>query len=44
MKKILIVEDELIVRSIYRRKFELSGYKVDTAEDGSIALKMLPEF
>ena len=34
MKKILIVEDELIVRSIYRRKFEISGFQVETAEEG----------
>jgi len=44
MKKILIVEDELIVRSIYRRKFEMSGYQVETAEEGAAALKMLPDF
>src|SRR5580700_1760097 len=44
MKKILIVEDELVVRSIYRRKFEMSGYQVATAEEGAAALKMLPEF
>jgi CheY-like chemotaxis protein len=44
MKKILIVEDDLIVRSIYRRKFEMSGYKVETAEEGTAALNMLPVF
>ncbi|HEY3863631.1 MAG TPA: response regulator [Verrucomicrobiae bacterium] len=44
MKKILIIEDELVVRSIYRRKFEMSGYKVETAEEGPAALKMLPDF
>src|SRR5580692_3548542 len=44
MKKILIVEDELVVRSIYRRKFEMSGYEVETAEEGSAALKLLPVF
>jgi len=44
MKKILIVEDELIVRSIYRRKFEISGYQVETAEEGSAALNLLPTF
>jgi len=44
MKKILIVEDELVVRSIYRRKFEMSGYQVETAEEGSAALKLLPIF
>jgi CheY-like chemotaxis protein len=44
MKKILIVEDDLIIRSIYRRKFEMSGYKVETAEEGNAALKMLLSF
>jgi CheY-like chemotaxis protein len=44
MKKILIVEDELIVRSIYRRKFEMSGYQVETAEEGTAALNLLPTF
>lgn len=44
MKKILIVEDELIVRSIYRRKFEISGYQVETAEEGTAALNLLRTF
>lgn len=44
MKKILIVEDDLIVRSIYRRKFEMSGYQVETAEEGTAALNLLPIF
>lgn len=44
MRKILIIEDDLIVRSIYRRKFEMSGYEVETAEEGSAALGLLPEF
>lgn len=44
MKKILIIEDELIVRSIYRRKFEISGYQVETAEEGTAALNLLPNF
>jgi CheY-like chemotaxis protein/cell division septation protein DedD len=44
MKKLLIIEDDLIVRSIYRRKFEMSGYKVETAEEGAAALAMLPDF
>jgi CheY-like chemotaxis protein len=44
MKKILIIEDDLIVRSIYRRKFEMSGYTVETAEEGAAALALLPVF
>src|SRR5271170_5694189 len=44
MRKILIIEDELVVRSIYRRKYEMAGYQVETAEEGSAALNMLPNF
>jgi CheY-like chemotaxis protein len=44
MKRILIIEDDLIVRSIYRRKFEMSGYKVETAEEGGAALALMPSF
>src|SRR5581483_369374 len=44
MKKILIVEDDLLIRGIYRRKFELSGYQVEVAEDGPTALKTLETF
>ena len=44
MKKILIIEDDLIVRSIYRRKFEISGYTVETAEEGGAALALLSDF
>jgi len=34
----------LIVRSIYRRKFEISGYQVETAEEGTAALNLLNTF
>jgi CheY-like chemotaxis protein len=44
MKKILIIEDEVIVRSIYRRKFEISGYQVETAEEGASGLELLATF
>ena len=44
MKKILIIEDDLIVRTIYRRKFEMAGYKVETAEEGAAGLKIIPTF
>ena len=44
MKKILIVEDELIVRSIYRRKYEISGYQVEAAEEGEAALNLMATF
>src|ERR1700677_2006061 len=44
MKKSLIAEEDLIARTIYRRKFEMSGYKVETAEEGAAALNLLPTF
>jgi CheY-like chemotaxis protein len=44
MKKILIVEDDLLIRGIYRRKFELSGYQVEVAEDGPTALRLVDTF
>ena len=44
MKKILIVEDDLLIRGIYRRKFELSGYQVEVAEDGPTALRLMDAF
>lgn len=34
----------MIVRSIYKRKFEISGYEVATAEEGTSALNLLNTF
>jgi len=34
----------LVVRSIYRRKYEMAGYQVETAEEGAAALNLLPTF
>lgn len=34
MKKVLIIEDDPPYRKIYKRKFEVSGYSVETAENG----------
>ena len=39
MKKILIIEDDAVLATIYRRKFELSGYDVETAADGDTGLQ-----
>ena len=44
MKKILIVENDPILRGIYRRKFDLSGFVVEAVDDGPIALETVPEF
>lgn len=34
MSKVLIIEDDPPYRKIYKRKFEVSGYTVEVAEDG----------
>lgn len=33
-KKILLVEDDLLIRELYKRQMVLSGLEVDTAENG----------
>jgi CheY-like chemotaxis protein len=44
MKKILIVENDPILRGIYRRKFDLSGFIVEAVDDGPVALETVPDF
>jgi CheY-like chemotaxis protein len=44
MKKILIVENDPILRGIYRRKFDLSGFVVEAVDDGPAALDTIPIF
>jgi CheY-like chemotaxis protein len=44
MKKILIVEDDLIISQMYRQKFELSGYEIAVAHDGLKALEFAEKF
>jgi CheY-like chemotaxis protein len=41
MKRILIVETDPVLRGIYRRKFEMSGFLVETADDGPKALNQV---
>lgn len=40
--RILIVEDDKAIRSLYKNAFEQQGYIVLTAEDGEAALEILP--
>jgi CheY-like chemotaxis protein len=40
MKKVLFVDDDPVVVSIYRRKLEQAGYAVETAPDGLDAMKL----
>jgi DNA-binding response OmpR family regulator len=44
MKKILIVEDDLLVANIYRNKFAGEGFRVETASDGQAGLDSLRLF
>ena len=43
MAKILIVEDEELVRKLYTELLEMKGYKVETAENGHKALDYLSD-
>ncbi|MFQ5736659.1 MAG: response regulator [Thermodesulfobacteriota bacterium] len=43
LKKILIVDDEEVIRNFYRDSLTSSGYEVETAEDGVEALERLKE-
>jgi two-component system phosphate regulon response regulator PhoB len=40
MPKIAIVEDDNAISQMYRLKFEAEGFKVETAENGKIGLKL----
>ncbi len=42
-KKILVVDDEILILKTYQRDLELAGYEVDTAESGEDALLLLAE-
>jgi CheY-like chemotaxis protein len=44
LPKILLVEDDDIIREIYAMKFELEGFPVAAAENGKIGLAKVAEF
>jgi len=44
MKKILIIEDDLVVANIYRNKFSVEGYSVEIAKDGQTGLELMHGF
>jgi CheY-like chemotaxis protein len=44
LPKILLVEDDDVIREIYAMKFELEGFPTATAENGKIALGLVDEF
>ncbi|HXR04293.1 MAG TPA: response regulator [Verrucomicrobiae bacterium] len=41
MKKILIIEDDLIVANVYRNKLSVEGYQAEIAPDGENGLKTM---
>lgn len=41
MAKIAIIEDDMAISQMYRIKFEMEGYEVETAENGKVGLKLV---
>jgi DNA-binding response OmpR family regulator len=44
MKKVLIIEDDLIVSNVYRNKLAVEGYQPESAPDGEAGLKLMRTF
>ena len=44
MSKVLIIDDDPPYRKIYKRKFEVSGYTVEVAENGLEGLEKIRSF
>lgn len=44
MRKLLIIEDDRIIGSIYSKKFAVEGFNVEVAEDGQAGLERIAAF
>jgi CheY-like chemotaxis protein len=44
MSRVLIIEDDAPYRKVYTRKFQVSGYDVETAENGADGLAKMRSF
>ena len=44
MNKLLLVDDDKMIANIYRNKFSLEGFKVETAADGQEGLDLMKTF
>ena len=44
LPKVLLVEDDEILREVYAVKFALAGFEVELAENGAVALAKLARF
>ena len=42
-KLVIVAEDDELLRNLYERKFSMAGFRILTAENGDIALKLLEE-
>ena len=43
MPKILVVEDEEVLRNLYKELLEMKGYSVETSNEGDTALAYLKD-
>ena len=43
MAKIAIIEDDIAISQMYRMKFEVDGYEVETAENGKVGLQLIKD-
>lgn len=43
-KKIAIIEDDIAISQMYRMKFEVEGFLVETAENGQTGLELIQQF
>jgi len=43
MAKIAIIEDDIAISQMYRMKFEVDGYEVETAENGKVGLELIKD-
>ncbi len=41
LMKIAIIEDDISIAQMYRMKFELEGYEVETADNGKTGLELI---
>ena len=44
MKRILIIEDDQLITSIYRNKFSADGFEVASAMDGESGFELIQSF
>jgi len=43
-KKIAIIEDDQAIVEMYRIKFEVEGFEIETAENGKLGLELVEKF